>query len=478
MAGASKPRGEGVREARDHDDTAIDGALSAGLPSGAPSTAGSLRRRTWLAGMALPALPTWGGLAVPVDAVAAPAPAPAVAASPEPEDVLTVAAFPLVDDIARAAMADWQRLHPRVQLRVLTRQYADHHTAMTTALSTSVGLPDVMALESSVVGRFAQGGGLEDLRRPPFGIEAYREHLVPFAYDQAIARDGSVVAMPTDIGPGTMLYRHDILARAGVDEHELTDSWDSYITAGQRIKARSGAYLISSVQTMKDLLIRDGLKPGEGMYFDTDSRVLVNSPRFERAFELALRARQLGLDAKVSNWSNDWGAGLKQGRLATELSAAWLVGQLNSFVAPGTRGLWRAAPLPGGTQAAYGGAFYAIARKSAPSRKALAWDFIRLMTLNPTRQLQAFKTHDAFPALRDVHADPFFSEPVDFLGGQRARLLWRDTALRITAMPVHKQNQFAEEVVQTELDKVLRGQKTIRQALADAEVLLARRAKR
>ncbi|UXH80749.1 ABC transporter substrate-binding protein [Roseateles amylovorans] len=422
--------------------------------------------------MALPALSGFTAQA------ATQAATPAVAAPAEPTDVLTVAAFPLVDDIARAAMADWRRLHPQVELRVLTRQYSDHHTAMTTALSTAVGLPDVMALESSVVGRFAQGGGLDDLRRPPYGIEAYRQQLVPFAYDQAVARDGSVVAMPTDIGPGTMLYRHDILARAEVVEDDLTRSWDAYIAAGQRLKARTGAYLISSVQTIKDIMIRDGLNTGEGLYFDTDSRVLVNSPRFERAFELALRARQLGLDAKVSNWSNDWGAGLKQGRLATELSAAWLVGQLSSFVAPSTRGLWRAAPLPGGAQAAYGGAFYAIARKSAPSRKALAWDFIRLMTLDPARQLQAFKTHDAFPALRDVHADPFFSEPVDFLGGQRARLLWRDAALRITAMPVHKQNQFAEEVVQTELDKVLRNQKTIKQALADAEALLARRARR
>ena len=189
-------------------------------------------------------------------------------------------------------------------------------------------------------------------------------------------------------------------------------------------------------------------------------------------------ARQKGLDAKVQAWSNDWGAGFKQGRLATELSGAWLVGQLNAFVAPETRGLWRAASLPGGSQVPYGGTFYAIARRSAPARKRLAWQFIQLMTLDPARQLQAFKDYDAFPALRDVHDDPFFSEPVDFLGGQRARLLWRDDALRITALPVHKQNKFAEEVVQTELDKVLRGHKTIKAALADAEQLLLRRAKR
>lgn len=421
-----------------------------------------IRRRTWLAGMALPALP--GLIVVPARA--------------QPAEVLTVTAFPLVDEIARTAIPAWRAMHPDVELRILMRQYVDHHTAMTTSLSTAVGLPDVMALESSYVGRFAQGGGLEDLRQPPYGVEAHRARVVPYAYDQAIARNGAVVAMPTDIGPGTMLYRQDIVDRAGVGPEDLTRSWDSYVAAGERIRARTGAYLIANAQEIKDILIADGLRPGEGLYFDVDSRVLVNSPRFERAFEVALRARQLGLDAKVQAWSNDWGADFKQGRLATELSGAWLVGQLNSFVAPETKGLWRAASLPGGAHSAYGGTFYAIPRKSAPRRKRLAWDFIQLMTLDPQQQLQAFKRYDAFPALRDVHADPFFSEPVEFLAGQRARLLWRDDALRITAMPVHKQNKFAEEVVQTELDKVLRGQKTIKTALADAEQLLALRAKR
>ncbi len=391
---------------------------------------------------------------------------------------LTVAAFPLVDEIARAALPAWQRLHPDVELKILSRQYSDHHTAMTTALSTAVALPDVMALESSFVGRFAQGGGLEDLRQRAYGVERFRARLVPFAYDQAVARSGAMVAMPADIGPGTMLYRQDILAKAGVAEAELTGTWERYVAAGARIKAATGAYLIAHVQEIKDIIIRGGLKPGEGLYFDTDSRVLVNSPRFERAFEVALLARRQGLDARVQAWSNDWAEGFKRGRLATELSGAWLVGQLNNFIAPSTSGLWRAAPLPEGGTAAYGGAFYAMPRRIAPERKALAWDFMQLMTLDPQRQLQAFKDFDAFPSLLATHDDAFFDQPLPFLGGQRARQLWRDAARRITALPVHKQNQFAEEVVQTELDKVLTRNKPIRTALADAERLLQRRALR
>lgn len=416
----------------------------------------ALTRRQWLAaGLLAPAL------------------APAAA-----RPVLTVAAFPLVDQIVEAARPHWQRLHPGVAIEVVSRQYQDHHTAMTTALSTSVLLPDVMALEVSYVGRFAQGGGLENLAQPPYDVARFRPRFVPYAYDQAVARSGAVVAVPADVGPGTMLYRQDILARAGVAEPELTHSWDSYIAAGQRIQAATGAYLVSHVGQVKDIALRDGIRPGDGLYFDADDNVLVTQPRFVRAFELAREIRRRKLDAKVAAWSNEWAEGLKRGQLATELSGAWLVGQLHNWIAPATAGLWRAAQFPQGAFAGYGGAFYAMPRRGDAARKGLAWDFIQMMTMNRELQFAAFKTQDAFPALLDTHDDPFFEQPLPFLGGQKARLLWREAARRIVATRVHKQNGFADEVVGTELGNVLDRGKPIAQALGDAQRLLERRAKR
>ncbi len=391
---------------------------------------------------------------------------------------LTVAAFPLVDKIVEAAIPHWRRLHPEVEIKVVSRPYSDHHTAMTTALSTAVYLPDVMALEVGYVGRFAHGAGLDDLAKAPYNIGAMRQRYAGFAYDQATNRSGAVVAAPADIGPGTMLYRADILSKAGVSVEQLTRSWDSYIEAGIEIKRRTGAYLIANVQEIKDILLRTGIQPGQGLYFDQDSRVLVTSPRFVRAFEVARKVRQNQLDARVGAWSNDWAEGLKRGHLATELGGAWLVGQLNNWVAPATRGLWRAAQLPENAFAAYGGSFYAIPRHSAAANKGLAWEFIRMMTLDRELQFAAFKAQDSFPALVETYDDPFFEEGLPFLGGQKARLIWREAARRITAVQVHKQNNFADEVISAELDHVLDEGKGIEQALADAGRLIARRAHR
>ena len=391
---------------------------------------------------------------------------------------LSMAAYPLVDEIIKDALPQWQRLHPDVELQVVSRQYVDHHTAMTTALSTSVYLPDVMALEASYVGRFASGGGLEKLSQEPYRAEQFRKRFVSYAYETALNPRGELVAVPTDIGPGTMLYRTDLLDKAGLTEADLTPSWEAYVAAGAQIKAATGAYLISNAQAIKDILIRTGVAPGEGLYFDKDSNVLVSSPRFVRAFELAREVRRQRLDARVNAWSNEWAEGFRRGKLATELSGAWMVGQMANWVAPSTRGLWRAAQLPGSTFVGYGGTFYAIPRRADPTQKALAWDLIRLLTLSPELQLAAFKSQDAFPALLATHDDPFFDQPLPFLGGQRARRLWRDAARRITAVQVHKQNNFADEVIGTELDNVLDRGKDIHQALADAARLLQRRAHR
>ncbi len=400
---------------------------------------------------------------------------PAVGAELPP---LTVAAFPLVDVIAKDLLKGWAQSRPGVRTQVISRQYDDHHTAMTTALSTSGHLPDVIALETAYLGRFSLGAGLEDLSAPAFGAERFKDRFVPFAIDTARNRQGAIVAMPSDIGPGSLFYRVDLLAQAGLKEADLTASWEAYVDAGLQLKARTDAYLIGDVRLLKDVVVRAGTPAGEGYFFDNQGRPQVTSPRFVRAFELARQVRQRGLDARVEVWLNDWAELLKRGRLATEISGGWMAGQMANWVAPGTAGKWRVAQLPENTFCSYGGTYYAIPRRSAPEKKALAWQLIQELTLERQRQLDAFRSQDAFPALLAAQDDPFFDQPVPFLGGQQARLLWRDAARRIPVVKMHKQHKFADEVINAELDNVLEYGKPIAQALEDAQALLVHRARR
>lgn len=400
----------------------------------------------------------------------------AVAAASQAQTVLTVAAFKDLDRSVQAAIPMYKKLRPDVEIKLVALGYGDHHNAMTTALATGANVPDVMGIEIGYVAKFAEGGGVEDLSKSPYNALQYREKFFRFAVAQATSRGGIFAAMPADIGPGALFYRKDLMDQAGITEAQLTQSWPSFVEAGKTLKAKTGAYLIPHASAIKDILIRSGLKDGEGIYFDGKGQVLVESPRFVEAFETAKLARAAGIDAKVGAWSNEWSEGFKRGTVASEIMGAWLAGHLKNWIAPDTKGKWRSAPVPGGMAASWGGSFYAIP-KGAKNKDA-AWDFVKFMTTSKDVQIAAFRELDAFPVLVDAAADGFTSQPIEFLGGQKAREQWRATAAKVPAIEVDKLDPVAQEVVNAEFDKVLEQGKDVKAALADAKKAIERRIRR
>ena len=389
---------------------------------------------------------------------------------------LTVAAFPDLDRSAKIAIESWAAAHPQVEVRLTTRAFDDHHTAMTTAIATGANLPDVMALDMDYLGKFTQAGGLEDLDAPPYAARAVAPQLARFTIGPATGLGGHLRALPADIGPGALFWRADLLARAGLGEADLTRDWDSYIAAGVRLKQATGTFLLASAIDLKDILIRAGLSDGQGVYFDAAGQPQVESPRFVQAFTLARAARRAGIDARVAAWSSEWSESFRRDRVATQMMGSWLAGHLKNWIAPAQGGLWRSAPLPADTPASWGGSYWAIPVKA--EHKPLAWDFIRTLCLDRAQQLEAFRRLDAFPALLAAQQDDWLAQPIAYLGGQAARLQWRAESARIPALHVDRYDQVAKAIVEAELDQVLVHDKPIPLALADARVALERRVRR
>ena len=389
---------------------------------------------------------------------------------------LTVAAFPDLDRSAKIAIESWAAAHPQVEVRLTTRAFDDHHTAMTTAIATGANLPDVMALDMDYLGKFTQAGGLEDLDAPPYAARAVAPQLARFTIGPATGLGGHLRALPADIGPGALFYRADLLARAGLGEADLTRDWDSYIAAGRKLKAATGVYLLASAIDLKDIVIRTGLADGQGIFFDGAGKPQVESARFVQAFTLARAARRAGIDAKIAAWSSEWSEGFRRDRVATQMMGCWLAGHLKNWIAPAQVGLWRSAPLPGGASASWGGSYWAIPARA--EHKALAWEFLRTLALDRAQQLEAFKRLDAFPALIAAQQDDYLAQPIAYLGGQAARLQWRAASERVPALHVDRYDQVANDIVNAELDQVLEHDKPIPQALADARTAIERRARR
>jgi multiple sugar transport system substrate-binding protein len=379
---------------------------------------------------------------------------------------LEVAVYPMLDQTVVRTAALWKTLHPRVSVRVTSRPLIEHHRALAEGLANGVGLPDVVGIEASYLSRFVALGGLEDLSEVHHA-DGPAQRIAPFALPAARNAAGALVALPADVAPCVLFYRKDLLDRAGVGEAELA-TWDGLVEAGRRLRAATGVALLAHLGFLVDLRARAEIPAGEGLYFDAGGAPRLRSPRFVAAFELARAARAANVDAGVDeDWSQRWIAALGGGAVAAEPCGCWLVGQLEDWIAPDTRGLWRTAPVPGGVHLGWGGSYYAIPKRT-PNRD-LAWEWMKFMCLDRRVQLGAFEHACAFPSLVDALDDPFLDEPLPFLGGQRARQQWRAEAAAIPAIPVHPLDTLAAGAVRSALRAVLEHGQDIGQALAEAE---------
>nr|MBF4338388.1 sugar ABC transporter substrate-binding protein [Vibrio anguillarum] len=89
---------------------------------------------------------------------------------------------------------------------------------------------------------------------------------------------------------------------------------------------------------------------------------------------------------------------------------------------------------------------------------------------------KAFETIAAFPSNVTTYDDPMFNEEIEFLGGQKARLLFANVAKNIKPVAPAKGDHVARSIIlENALMEVLDEGKDIKAALKDAERLIQRR---
>lgn len=395
---------------------------------------------------------------------------------------ISIAVFPDLDSHLENVLPQFMAQNPDIEVEMRVLEFGDHHTALITALATGSGAADVVAIDVSYIARFVAEGGLTDLNAEPFNASQYRDLFAEYAWLQASTDDGRQVAMPTDLGPGVMYYRRDRFEEVGADVEQVITDWDSFLEFGSQVTrdtdgdGQTDVFLIADAGDVARAMMRSNLGPGEGVFFNADGEVLVNSERFREAFRVAKAIRDGGMDARIGAWTNEWYEGFRRGTFAVQLSGAWLLGHLQNWMAPETAGLWGASNLPNGIYASWGGSFYAIPEQS--QNKEAAWKLVQFLTTDPDVQLAAFKTIGAFPAVTSTYSDPSFAEPLEFLAGQPARELFASVAQNIEGVATNTNDQLAEEIVNTALSEVLDEGRDIDEALAEAQQLIERRTRR
>ncbi|QIA62226.1 extracellular solute-binding protein [Vibrio astriarenae] len=379
--------------------------------------------------------------------------------------------FPDFDSSLKVLLPEFEK-ESGIKVDYLMNNHGDHHTKLTTNLATGSGAGDVIVVDVEKIGPFVASGGLVNLSET-YGADKFAESFAPYAWAQGKGGDGDVYGIPVDLGPGVMYYRTDVFEKAGIDINDAIKDWDSYIAAGEKLKEKN-VQLIASAADVAQAIIFTTVPEGEGLYFDMDGNPVVTSDRFVHAFEVAKQIREKGLDGRILAWSNEWYEGFRNGTFATQLSGAWLLGHLNNWIAPDTAGNWGVEHLPDGIYGSWGGSFLSIPTQSANPDEA--WKLIEYMTTKRDVQLKHFETIAAFPANVTTYDDPMFEEEIEFLGGQKARLLFADVAKNIKPVAPAKGDHVARSIIlENALMEVLDEGKDIKTALADAERLIKRR---
>lgn len=385
--------------------------------------------------------------------------------------------FPDYDNHFKKGVSDqFQKENPNIKLKAIFNNHGDHHTKLQTSLATGAGAGDVVLVEVERLGAFVNGGGFVNLSQAPYSADKMASDFAPYAWSQGKGADGNQYGIPVDLGPGVLYYRHEFVKGMGYKISDIIKSWDSYIEWGKAVKKKhKNVALIADAANVAHVIIYATVKDGNGLFFDAKGKPLLTNDRFVKAFTLAKRVRDAGLDLSVEAWSNEWYEVLKKGKVATQLSGGWLLGHLKNWIAPKSAGQWAISNLPNGVYGSWGGSFLAIPKQSKHPKEA--WKLISFL-VSPKIELQGLKNIAAFPANIKTYNDPIFSEKIDYLGGQQARKLFAEIATQVPSVRPAKGDQIATTIVGNALGEVLDGHKTVKEALEGAQKMLIRRSRR
>lgn len=337
----------------------------------------------------------------------------------------------------------------------------DYYTKITQVLATGVDVPDVIMVESSYYGEFANSIALENLGDAPYNAKDMKDQFYSFWYENGVGIDGVLRVMPNSPGMGAFFYRRDIVEQLfgsgepEVVEEKLSD-WDKMYEAGVKLKAETGKFIVSSANTVYASALN---QTGEPVVKDGK----VNTKIFTEALNIAKKFRQAGIDAKQADGSPELAAGLVGGQVLGYVYGSW--GEkyvIEAAVGDSQDGLWGVAAVPGGTYS-NGGNGFAIPTEA--KNKDMAWAFIKFITTDMQTLKEQLDTNSNYPAFIAATKDEFFSQPVKLFKGQPARQKYGQLAQDIILLPRTKYDSSVHAVMSKYTEDVFNGQLSVEEAV-------------
>ncbi|HZT85973.1 MAG TPA: extracellular solute-binding protein [Gaiellaceae bacterium] len=283
----------------------------------------------------------------------------------------------------------YEASHPGITIKEDTEDYATHHTALAQHLATGAGADDIEAIEVGFIAQYAaQPRYFVDLRS--YGAKKLKSRYPAWKWNQAVARNHSVIGLGTDVGSLGICYRTDLFRKAGLPTKpaalgKLWPTWSKFLAVGKRYQkhAPKGTKFIDSGSNLYNAIIGQA----NPAYYSKSGKVIASSnKKVKQAWNLTMEAVKLHEDAGLVAFSNDWNTGFKKGTFATVTCPAWMMGYIQGQ-APNAKGKWNIAPVPGGG-GNWGGSFLTVTKQSQHPAEAAA--LVKFLT-SPKSETYVFK---------------------------------------------------------------------------------------
>ena len=302
-------------------------------------------------------------------------------------------------------LKEWETVNPNIKINLKTADFNAHHDGLLTQLIAGSG-PDIACVEVGYTSRFKAYPQLFTNLGKTFKANTLEKSFINWRWEQGVARDGTIIGIPTDVGGLAMCYRQDLLKKAGLPNERGAVSAATSTTAkltafAEKYVAATGKPFLDNVSQLFEGVSRQG---ADGIqFYDKKTDKIVEVPQVKKAYDLAATFATKKLSAEIAPWSSDWNQGMGNGAFAAMLCPSWLLANIQNN-AKDIPGAWDVAQMPGGG-ANWGGSQLTIPKFAAHPKQA--WTFINWV-LAPQQQLKLFLDKGVLPTTPAVYKDPKF----------------------------------------------------------------------
>ena len=337
----------------------------------------------------------------------------------------------------------------------------DFETRLLTTLNSRHFVPDITGIKGQDMPSMLPHADLFiDLNT--LGAGKYKSEYLSWKWQQGSTTEGKLIGFPIDIGPTGLFYREDLFAQVGLPTDPTAVSaavktWDDYFAVGTEIHNKlPKTYMVNN----NGSIFSQVTCQITASFINEQGKFVGDAEPIRTAWDLAVKATKLGIDAKIND--NSWNSAIGNGTIAAELGAAWHALDIQT-AAPNLKGKWRVASNPGGP-GDNGGSFLAIPAESADP--ALAFEILTWI-LNPTNAAQGFIDEALFPSSPATYSMPALTAPSAYFGGQRTIDIFGPSAKGIPSQYQAPADEAVSAPYYTELTNVEDG-KSSDSAWADA----------